>query len=139
MKPTNRKRKGVIAICVLALIQSVLRFAFPAWILQSGFAPTEKAISTDVQAFILVMFVLIGIAGLVAAYGLFRGTRWGYSGTIALSLVTIVFDIWGIAEVQITAIMGMILPVMFIAYLIANRTDFPAEVRKHESTGGVRN
>jgi uncharacterized membrane protein (DUF2068 family) len=133
------KKKGLIAICILALLQSILRFAFPAMILQTGFAETEKAISTDVQAFILVMFVVIGIAGLITAYGLFKGNRWGYTGTIALSLATIVFDVWGIAAVQVTAMLGLVLPVVFIIYLIANRANFPAEVRTHESIGGVRN
>ena len=139
MKFTTNRKKGLLLVCTLALLQSVLRFAFPAVIVQSGFAKTEKVISGDVQAFILVAFVLIGIAGMIATYGLLMGARWGYTGTIALSLATIVFDIWGIAAVQVTAAMGLVLPIVFIVYLVANRTDFPAEVRKHESAGGIRN
>jgi hypothetical protein len=136
---TEKKKSGLKMVCGLGLAQSVLRFAFPAYILQAGFPNTEKIVSTDVQAMILVMFVLIGVAGIITTYGLLTGARWGYTGTIALSMVTIMFDAWAMAAVQTTALLGLILPVVFIAYLIANRTDFPDEVRTLEGAGGIRN
>jgi hypothetical protein len=136
---TNKRKKGLLMICALALIQCVLRFAFPAVILQSGFAKTEHAVSGEVQAFILVAFVAIGMAGIITTYGLLIGSRWGYLGTIGLSAATIVFDVWGIVAVQATAAMGIVLPVLFIAYLVANRADFPAAVSTHEGAGGIRN
>lgn len=126
-------------VCALALIQSVLRFAFPASILQTGFPDTERIVSPDMQAMILAAFVLIGIAGVITTYGLWIGARWGYTGTIALSLVTIVFDVWAVAAVQATALMGLVLPALFITYLIVNRSDFPGQVRTREGAGGIRN
>lgn len=62
----------------------------------------------------------------------------GITGTIVLSVATILFDVWGIVAVQPTALMGMVLPVVFIAYLLWNRAALGAGVRSIESAGGVR-
>ncbi len=67
-----------------------------------------------------VMFLLIGVAGLITAFGIYRMKRWGYWGTILVSVVTIIFDIWGLT-IQFTAAMGLVIPVAFIAYLYFNR------------------
>ncbi len=132
-------KRGMMMVCALALIQSVLRFAFPASILQTGFPVTERIVSPDMQAMILAAFVLIGIVGVITTYGLWTGARWGYTSTITLSLVTIVFDVWAVAAVQATALMGLVLPALFIVYLVANRSDFPGQVRTLEGAGGIRN
>ena len=139
MTVTQKMKRGLMMVCVLALIQSVLRFAFPASILQTGFPDTERIVSPDIQAMILATFVIIGIAGVITTYGLWIGARWGYTGTIALSMVTIAFDVWAVAAVQATALVGLVLPALFIVYLIANRSDFPGRVRTHERAGGIRN
>ena len=139
MTSKEKKKTGLLVVCALALIQSVVRFAFPAYILQAGFPVTERIVSPDVQAMILGAFVLIGIAGIFTTYGLLIGARWGYVGTIALSVVTIAFDVWAIAGVQATALMGIVLPTLFIIYLVANREDFPGEVMVHEGAGSIRN
>jgi hypothetical protein len=139
LKLTENKRNGLKLICGLGLAQSTLRLMLPAYIVQAGFPDTGNAASPEVQAMILVMFVLIGVAGIIATYGLLTGSRWGYTMTIALSLATIVFDAWAIAAVQATALLGLVLPVVFIAYLIANRSDYHGEVKTHESARGIRN
>jgi hypothetical protein len=136
---TDKRKLGLTAVIVLGLIQSVLRFAITGLILQTGFPATEKYVSPDVQAFIIWAFVLIGIAGVITSYGLLTGARWGFFGTFALSLATIAFDQWAIEEVQVTAMLGIVLPVLFIVYLFAYRSDFIGKVRNHESPGGVRN
>lgn len=139
MKLMEKKTNGLKLICGLGLVQSVLRLAFPAYILQAGFPDTEKVVSPDVQAFILATFVLIGVAGFITTYGLLTGSKWGFVGTFALSMVTIVFDEWAVEAVQATALMGLVLPVIFIIYLTANRSGFLGGVSMHEGDGGIRN
>ncbi|HEY3420140.1 MAG TPA: hypothetical protein VGK23_06265 [Methanomassiliicoccales archaeon] len=139
MTITENRKKGLLAVCVLALVQSALRFGILGVVLQNGWPATEHAVSSDVELFINVMFLLLGIGGIVLTYGLFEGRRWGYIGTIGISAITIVFDVWAIFAVQPTALLGIILPVVFIGYLFLVRNDFVAGVRVDERVGGVRN
>jgi hypothetical protein len=43
---------------------------------------------------------------------------------LVLSAATIVFDVWAIVTVQSSAAMGIVLPALFIAYLLLIRKDF---------------
>jgi hypothetical protein len=128
----------LVLICAFALVQCVLRFAIAGVLTTGGLADTGNTMSGEVQAFIIWMFVTIGAAGVLTAYGLWNGTRWGFIGTIALSVATIVFDVWGVVAVQPTALMGMVLPVVFIAYLLWNRAAWGTGGRSIESASGVR-
>jgi hypothetical protein len=83
----------LVLICALALIQCFLRFAIAAVLMTGGSVDTEIALTDEMRAFIIWMFVAIGAAGVLTTYGLWNGTRWGYIGTIGLSVATIVFDI----------------------------------------------
>jgi len=83
----------------------------------------EIEITRSVMQLINMMFLLIGVAGLITAFGLYRMKRWGYWGTVLLSVVTIVFDIWGFT-IQFMAAMGIVLPLTFIAYLYFKRELF---------------
>ena len=134
----KRTRIAIGLICALSLVQCVLRFAIAGVLMTGGLADTANALSGEVQAFIISMFVAIGAAGVVTTYGLWKGTRWGYRGTVGLSVAIILFDVWGIVAVQPTALMGMVLPAMFIAYLLWNRAAGGTGVRSIEGTGGVR-
>ncbi len=125
-------------ICAFALIQCVLRFAIAGVLMTGGMADTGTVMSGEVEAFIIGMFVAIGAAGVLTTYGLWYGARWGFMGTIGLSVATILFDVWGIVAVQPTALMGMVLPALFIAYLVWNRASWGTGVRSRESAGGVR-
>jgi hypothetical protein len=135
----GNRRKGLVAVCVLALIQSALRFGILGVVIQNGWPATEHAVAPEVEAFINAMFLLLGIGGVLLTYGLFEGRRWGYTGTLGISAVTIVFDIWAVFAVQPTALMGLILPTVFIAYLVLRRNEFCFGVRSNECVSGVRN
>ncbi len=119
------KSKGIIIICLLAALQGVARIIIPI-MLSTGSGPVlETPVSDQVMAFINGMFLAIGGLGLLTTFGLWTGRRWGYIGTIALSLLTIVFDVWAVMAVQWSAAMGLVLPVVFIAYLALFHRDFP--------------
>ena len=125
MRSLDKKNRTLTIICLLAAIQSALRMGLVGLIMNSGFPATEKYVTPDVQAYITVMFAALGVLGFVLTYALYRRTAVGYYGTIALSAVTIAFDIWAIMAIQPTPVLGIILPVVFIVYLVLRRKDFP--------------
>ncbi len=117
-------RKGVMIVCLLAILQSVARFAIPIALYTQGGPELETPVSDDVLMFINAMFFALGGLGLLTAFGLWNERRWGFLGTMALSMVTIAFDVWAIIEVQWSAAMGIVLPTIFIVYLSIVRRDF---------------
>lgn len=119
----------MIAVCALAVLQSFARVAIPLSMAAAGGPVLENPVSDEVMLFINAMFYLLGAFGLVAAYGLWNGERWGFNGTLVLSAVTIAFDVWAVATVQSSAAMGIVLPAVFIAYLLLIRKDFLGEGR----------
>jgi len=125
MKFLDNKNRTLTIICLLAALQSALRLLLVGVIINGGFPTTEKYVTPDVQAYILVMFAALGVLGFVLTYALFKRMAVGYYGTIALSAVTIVFDVWAIYAIQPTPVLGIILPVVFIVYLVLRRKDFP--------------
>ncbi len=125
--PLSNRRKGVVFVCVLAIIQSMLRFAFPIAITLTGVQTVENPASPEIMDLILITFVAIGAVGLVTTYGLWMMRRWGFTGTILLSVATIAFDLWATVYVQATAAMGIVLPAVFIAYLLYIRKDFASK------------
>jgi uncharacterized membrane protein (DUF2068 family) len=124
MPITNKRRKGIVVVCTLAIIQCVLRFAFPLVISLTGVQALENPVSSGIMDLILIAFVAIGAVGLVTTYGLWKMRRWGYIGTILLSTVTIAFDLWALIYIQATAAIGLVLPAVFVVYLLYVRKDF---------------
>lgn len=118
------KRKGLIVVCLLAVVQSIARFAIPLTLSTMDGPVLENPVSDELMMFINGMFYLLGLFGLITAYGLWTERRWGYLGTLVLSAATIVFDVWAIVTVQSSAAMGIVLPALFIAYLFLIRRDF---------------
>lgn len=118
------KRKGLMIVCALAVIQSIARFAIPLSLSASGGPVLETPVSDEVMMFINAMFYLLGLFGFITAFGLWTQKRWGYLGTLVLSAVTIVFDVWAVVAVQSSAAMGIVLPALFMVYLVLIRKDF---------------
>ncbi len=118
------KRKGLIIVCLLAIIQSIARFAIPLSLSAMDGPVLENPVSDEMMMFINGMFYLLGAFGFVTAFGLWTEKRWGYFGTLVLSAATIVFDVWAIVTVQSSAAMGIVLPALFIVYLLMIRMDF---------------
>lgn len=121
-------RKGIIIICALAVLQSVARIVLPIMLSAEGVQALEEPVSDELMAFINAMFFALGGLGFLTAYGLWGGRYWGYVGTIAVSVLTIAFDIWAIATVQWSAALGLVLPIVFIAYLVKVREGTGAAV-----------
>ena len=116
------RTRGILLVVALSILQSVFRLVF-FYIGVTGAELLEVEITSSAMQLINVMFLLIGVVGMITAFGLYRMKRWGYWGTILLSVVTIFFDIWGLT-IQFTAVMGIVLPLAFIAYLYFKRELF---------------
>ncbi len=129
----------MIILCALAVFQGILRIVIPMTIIAGTVPEFENPVSNGTLAAINGIFLLIGVGGIMTAVGLWTGRKWGYTGTMWLSLLTIVFDVWAILVVQPSAILGIVLPVIFMTYLWSIRDAYSCEVTLHESAGGIRN
>jgi uncharacterized membrane protein (DUF2068 family) len=116
------RTRGILLVVVLSVLQSLFRLVF-FYMSVTGAELLEVEMTVSAMQLVNMMFLLIGVAGMITAFGLYQMKRWGYWGTILLSVVTIIFDIWGLT-IQFTAAMGLVLPVTFIAYLYPNRELF---------------
>jgi uncharacterized membrane protein (DUF2068 family) len=114
---------------MLAIFQAVLRLYFATATagmlgpqLQNDVHNMVSKVMTDTDwTLMAVMFGLIGLVGLISALGLLLTTKWGFYGTVAISAVTIVYDVWAMAAIQSTAALGLVLPIAFIVYLTMKR------------------
>lgn len=135
----GNSRKGLVAIGALGLIQSAFRFLLLGVVLTSGWVGLEHYVSPEAGAIMDAIFLFLGVGGVVLIYGLLTGKKWGYTGTLGISMFTIVFDVWAIFAIQPTALLGIILPVVFIVYLFMRRNEFCFGVKANECVSGVRN
>lgn len=124
MSQNNKLITGFTLICVLGVLQAILRLVFFNMMLNGNEMDMEREISSLEYDLMMAMFGLLGVAGLTTSIGLWLRTSWGYYGTIAFSAITIVFDIWGVLVVQATALMGFVFPIVFIAYLLIKRDSY---------------
>ena len=119
-KSSEVRTRGIVLVSALSGLQSILRLVF-FYLAMTGAELLEVEIASSAQQMINIMFLFIGVVGLITSFGLYRMRSWGYWGTILLSVLTIAFDIWGLT-IQSTAAMGLILPVIFIIYLLSRRS-----------------
>ncbi|PMB75245.1 MAG: hypothetical protein C0193_01355 [Candidatus Bathyarchaeota archaeon] len=113
---------GIHLLCILWLIQSLGRLSFAILGKPEGMGQfLDVPISYATSLVMFVMFLLLGIFGLIAAFGLWRRRKWGFWSTIAVSVATIAFDIYGIT-IQYTAALGFIVPTISILYLYPKKS-----------------
>ncbi|MBU6997175.1 MAG: DUF2127 domain-containing protein [Theionarchaea archaeon] len=127
MKPNQKdleipkKGKGVVFVALLNFLQASGRLLFAVAGLSGGIDQFLDVPVSEATTLVLhVMFFSLGICGLPAAYGLWRGKRWGFWAILLVSVVTILFDIWGYT-IQKTAAIGFFVPVISIGYLYLER------------------
>ena len=122
------RRSGIVLVCALALFQSLMRFAIAGSILLGNIDAWDEVldapIANEMMLALNLTFILLGALGMITAYGLWSNRAWGLTGTIALSLFTIVFDLWAMFEYQMSAAMGLFLPVVFIIYLYLIKDEY---------------
>ncbi|MEM3617225.1 MAG: hypothetical protein QXJ31_04855 [Candidatus Bathyarchaeia archaeon] len=124
-----KRSKLVVFVGFLWIIQSVGRLCFAAVGTPGGMGQfLDTPISNEVSVILFVMFMFLGILGLVAAFGLLAGRKWGFWSTILASVATIAFDIWGLT-IQLTASIGLIVPIISIGILYFKKEQMLATVK----------
>jgi len=130
-----KNRRWLILVTLLILVQSVMRLALT----QVDSSQLVDMQMTEFQAgFVQVMLYALGIGGIAFAYPFLKGTRVGMYGILGVNLATIAFDIWGMT-IQWTAVMGMIVPLVAIAFIAMNREMFRCRGGRHEVADCVWN
>jgi hypothetical protein len=66
----------------------------------------------------------LGLLGLAVVPGLLLSRAWGYWGTLAMPVLTMMFDIWAVATVAQTALMGLFIPILLMVYLVPRHGRF---------------
>ncbi|MGB9853831.1 MAG: hypothetical protein ACPLRY_03370 [Candidatus Bathyarchaeales archaeon] len=119
---SGKRAWGTVFVGFLWIIQSVGRLSFAAVGTPTGMGQFLDAPISDTISFVLfMMFLLLGVFGLIAAFGLLARRKWGFWGTIFVSVTTIAFDIWGLT-IQFTAAIGLIVPLISILYLYPKKS-----------------
>ena len=101
---------------------NILNGVFRLYFAYLGTTPAIKEflttpVTVGTMNIINLVFLLLGLGGVVASVGLLRGNEWGTKALILVSIVTILFDVWGYT-IQSSAALGFIAPVvtLFLLY-----------------------
>ena len=124
----GKSSKRVVVPALFWVFQSVGRliFGYLNATTPGGLLDVEVPLLT-VQI-ISLMFFLLGFFGLTAVIGLLKKRRWGVWATITVSILTIIFDIWGLT-IQYTAAMGFIVPFISLIYFYFKRSQLMVELQ----------
>jgi hypothetical protein len=129
MGGTAKRDKGITFVGFLWIIQSVGRVSFAALGSPGGMGRfLDVPVSCATSAVLFVMFLSLGVFGLIAAFGLLAGRKWGFWSAMMVSAATIAFDVWGLT-MQSTAAIGFIVPAITILTLHSKRSQLLAAVR----------
>ena len=112
-------KNGVILVIVVLF--AVVYYAARIGIFYAGTTGDiefEEEQSATVEAFVNYSFLVIGVVGLLTLPGLYLGKPWGQWGTLAVSVYTIVFDVWAFLMVQSSAAAGVIPAGILTAYVL---------------------
>jgi len=116
------KNRILTFVILLVILQGVLRTSIFIASYQVDFLEEGQA-SDDNLSLMNTMFLILGIAGLAFGYPLIKKHFIGLYGTIAVSVATIAFDVWGMVAVQYSAAMGIEIPILTIALLFFVREE----------------
>jgi hypothetical protein len=116
-KNTGSGKRAFAAASALSGLQSLLRFYFFYLGFTGGIGEfLTSPVSQGTLQFINSVFLVLGIAGMVATLGLFMEKRWGLGCSFIVLVSTVVFDAWG-SRIQSTAVMGVVMPVLSLIIL----------------------
>ena len=106
---------------ILLIGANTLNGLFRLYFAYLGTTPAIKEfltapVSDGTMNIINIMFLVLGLGGLVASLGLWRGTEWAPKALILVSVATILFDVWGYT-IQSSAALGLIFPIVSLFML----------------------
>ena len=115
MRVVLERTKGFAFVAFLWLMNALLRVVFGMMSTQGSLLDIPVPLIID--QILIVMFFILGLLGFITSYGFMKLERWGFQGVVLVSLLTILFDIWGIT-IQFTAALGFIVPAVVLLFII---------------------
>jgi len=109
----TRRTRILVFLAALGILQSLTRLLGLRQLLAS-------------YPYVNYFSMALGIGGLIALPALLLLSRWGYWGTIIVSVATIVFDLWATFAVFWTALAGVFVPALLLLYLVPKQSQFVA-------------
>lgn len=121
--------KKIIFVGFLWILQSIGRIFFALIGTPGGMGQfLDVPVSYTTSLILFIMFLSLGVFGLITTFGLLTRRRWGFWGTMAISIATIAFDLWGLT-IQSSAAIGFVIPVTSILTLYPKRSQLLATMR----------
>lgn len=110
--------KAAVLVHTLSSLYGVV-FAFPA--LMQG--PSAQGVTDGVPQVVVVLATLLGVAGLVSAYGAWYGQKWGIWLTIIVEALQGLLALPGVLfaptqEARLSAIVGVLVALFVIVVLL---------------------
>jgi hypothetical protein len=118
----------ILAIGILGLLEALLRLFFYYEAVIAGVALLQPTPPASTMNLVNSINLALGLAGLLVIAGLLLLNNWGYWGTIGVSILTIAFDGVSAATVSATAMVGLVLPIIFLIILIPRRAAYLVRV-----------
>lgn len=101
---------GISAVAVAPFLPA----AFPSQNLPTGFSTAMLGgLAVGSGAFMLVL----GVAGLVISYGLFKGRAWAWTAAVVLSIIGVVMSVVAIVTGNFGSIVSLIINGVILYYL----------------------
>jgi|YelNatPaOPRAMG01_1025707.scaffolds.fasta_scaffold05400_2 hypothetical protein len=121
--------KVVVFVGLSWIVQSIGRLSFAALGGPVGMGKfLDNPVSYATSAMLFIMFLFLGVFGLIAVFGLLTRRKWGFWSILLVSIATIAFDIWGLT-IQSTAAIGFIVPVISILTLYPKKSQLLATMK----------
>ena len=117
----GKRTRLILAVGVLAIAEALLRLLFYYEAVFAGVSLLQPMPPASTMNIVNTINLMLGLAGLVVTPGLLLMTRWGYWGTVAVSVLTVAFDGISALAVSLTAFAGLVLPVVFLIVLLPRR------------------
>ena len=114
---------------ILLVLESALRVFFYYEAVDAGVQLLQPMPPPTTMEVVNSVNLILGLAGFVVVLGLLTMRRWGFWGTVVLSVLTILFDGTSSIAVSPTAFAGLVLPFVFLAILLPRRSSFIARGR----------
>jgi hypothetical protein len=119
----QRKKILLVLVVLFAAMYYVMRIGI-FYLGTTGEMAFEEEQSQFEEEVVSYSFLGIGAAGLLLLPGVYLLKSWGFWGTIAVSIYTIVFDIWAWVLVQSSAAAGIIPAAAIMGYLLLTRQEY---------------
>lgn len=121
--------RKIIFVGFLWILQSAGRIFFAMFGTPGGMGQfLDVPISYLTSLILFIIFLSLGVSGLIAAFGLLRRRKWGFWSIMLISIATISFDIWGLT-IQSSAAFGFIIPIISILTLYPKKLQLLTAMR----------